>query len=260
MCSIIWNIERSVFQCEKKIDRLPTGRFLQLQEFCLGPWLKKWSLWFWGDKGRWVWLSREIIDNRFFLEIRTIWTLMQRKKTSIFHFKTPLQGLFLLDWFLVGWNPNRSGWGRKVWTKNKKSIFLEISNCQDTDTRNTKRQFSHRRNLYSQNNFDAHPDGTDKACSFGDKWVWISRKNIINVFSGIFRLSHNWCRGEKQWIFSWRLVYRCWFFDWVFDGGNRTGSGWVLKVWISSGIKITGIFWNIWTVTNPTHGSKWKDI
>ena len=59
---------------------------------------------------------------------------------------------------------------------------MEISDCQDTDPMNTNRQFSHRKILYNWNVFDADPDRRDKACSFGETWVLISRKIKIKMF------------------------------------------------------------------------------
>ena len=79
---------------------------------------------------------------------------------------------------------------------------MEILDCQDSGARNTIRQFSHRKTPYNQIVFDAHPDRRDKACSFGDKWVWISREieTIINSLD-FSDYQEKDAREKKQWFF-----------------------------------------------------------
>ena len=52
---------------------------------------------------------------------------------------------YVLGWVLDGGTRTCCGWGIQVWNSAKKSsIFLENSDCQDTDTKNTNGPFSHR--------------------------------------------------------------------------------------------------------------------
>ena len=44
--------------------------------------------------------------------------------------------------------------------------------------------------------------GSEKACSFGEFWVWISREIKFERFFGILSLSRFWCKREKQRIFD----------------------------------------------------------
>ena len=53
-------------------------------------------------------------------------------------------------------------------------------------------------------------------------------------------------------------VYKCFVFEWKFDGGNRTSGGWELEVWNSSETKLNSTFSKIWTVTNLLPASNEK--
>ena len=75
-------------------------------------------------------------------------------------------------------------------------------------------------------------------------------------FSGNFGLSGFWCKGEKQRYFSRRPVHKHCVSERDFDGKNQTFSGWEIKVWILSELEMHSTYWNIWTITNPMHGSK----
>ena len=82
--------------------------------------------------------------------------------------------------------------------------------------------------------------------------VWISRKLEPKMFSlEILDYQETDAKKNNNVFFSWLLVYMCYIFNPDFDGENWTGSGWKLKVWISSEIKLNGGFWKTWTVTSP---------
>ena len=72
----------------------------------------------------------------------------------------------------------------------------------------------------------------------GDKWgwVWIS-KTLKGVFFGKFGLSGFWCNAQNQRFVTSILLYKCFVFDWVLDGGIRTCNGWGVRVWILSRMK-----------------------
>ena len=50
------------------------------------------------------------------------------------------------------------------------------------------------------------------------------------------------------------------FFNWDFDGGNRTVGGSEVKIWKSSETKMESHFWNISNITNSMHGSNQKSL
>ena len=43
-------------------------------------------------------------------------------------------------------------------------------------------------------------------------------------------------------FFNWVIIQMCFVFDSYFNGGNRTGGGWELKVWKSNQIKLNSTF------------------
>ena len=87
--------------------------------------------------------------------------------TSKFFYKC-----YISDWVHDGGIQTCCGWGRQVWIwgeiKNNYH-FLEISDCKDTDTRNTNRQFSHQKPFYKFIR--------DKTSSFGLKMSLNNEKN-----------------------------------------------------------------------------------
>ena len=121
----------------------------------------------------------------------------------------------------------------------------------------TKIDKSHLRNI--QHVFHADTDRRDKARIFGETWIWISIKIKIKMFSLEVSDYPDTDAREKANDFFWSLlVYMYCVFEWVSDGGNRTGGGWTLKVWIPSKIERNSVYSNNWSVTNPTHESKEK--
>ena len=136
---------------------------------------------------------------------------------------------------------------------------MENSHCQDTSGRNINRQISDQKTFYNKNFFDADPDWRDKACNFGEIRVWIARKIETKTFPlEVSEYQDTDARKKNNEFWVEDSSKSAVFFDWDFDGGNRTGGGSELKVWIPSEIKKTSNFWNAWTVTNWMHGSKQK--
>ena len=90
-------------------------------------------------------------------------------------------------------------------------------------------------------------------------WVWNSRKNQIKRYSLNFSDYQDCDPKEKNKdFFNWILVCGCCVSDSDLDGGNRTCSGWDLKVWISITMNENSAIWNFWTVSNMPHGSQQK--
>ena len=79
---------------------------------------------------------------------------------------------------------------------------MEYSECQVTDARPTNWQFSHRKNLYYWKIFNIDPDGRDKACSFGEIGVSLSRRIKIKWFSLEFSDYQDYNAKEKHLDFS----------------------------------------------------------
>ena len=95
----------------------------------------------------------------------------------------------------------------------------------------------------------------------GDNWGWVWMSGNINIGGYFFRKV--WTikilmQQKDRLLFTSILLYKCFFLNWGFDGGNQICSSWELNNGISSENKMNSLFWSIWTVTNPMHGSKQK--
>ena len=138
--------------------------------------------------------------------------------------------------------------------KFEKKPFLESSECEDTDSTNTNRQFYLQKPLHNGKFFDADNDGKGKARSFSEKEFEYREQLKIKCFLRTFRTIRMLMQERKTEILSWRFVYICCVSDWDFDAENQTGGGSELKAWKSSENKVSSTFWKFWTNSNPMPG------
>ena len=101
-----------------------------------------------GNKWGWVWMSRKKIFERFFsgdFALSGLWCHEQKQR---FFISIPLVECYFLNDFLMEQFQLVVAEENKFENGAKKSIFLEVSDCQDTDSSITNRQFSHQKPLY----------------------------------------------------------------------------------------------------------------
>ena len=81
-----------------------------------------------------------------------------------------------------------------------------------------------------------------------ERWDWMSRKinnrRFLRKFWTISTLML-WCYEENQRFFSSTFLYKCYFLNWVQDGGIRTCIAWGIQVWKRSEKKNVAFLENV---------------
>ena len=185
---------------------------------------------------------------------------MQQIKSTSLHFNTPPTVLcfrlsfwwkrrICTDWGLQDWNLSELNKNSSFWIFRTAKILMQ----------NTQSDKSPIKKVAGADMFSMLTlmEKTRRVVLVRTEFEEREKLNLKSFF-GIFGLSGFGSKWEEQWFFKWILVYKWCVLDWVLDGGSRTCSDWNLKVWISGEIKINSTFWNVWTASNPTHGSKHK--
>ena len=161
-------------------------------------------------KGGLVWMLGKTSDKKFLWKSWAVRNLMQRTKSTVFYLNTPLHVFFFESKFLIATfklvlaeeYKFRSG-------ARKKLRFFEISDCQDTDAKNTNRKFANRKPLYIESFYDTDPGRRGKDCSFGELWVWRSWKfKIEMIFFRKFRTIRILIQKRKTMIFKLKTRLR----------------------------------------------------
>ena len=184
---------------------------------------------------------------------------MQRIKSTPFTSKL-LYRFDFLDWVLDWGIQTCSGRGIQVskWSEVKKNSTSWKFRTVKALTQGTEIENSPTENLSKTNCFSSTLIEKVKPVFLVEYEFEYREKIELQCFLWKFRTITILMRERKQWCFSWLLAYKWCVFDWDSDRANLTGGGSELEVWISSEIKINSTFWNIWTVTNPMHGSQQK--
>ena len=121
------------------------------------------------DNGVRIWWSRKNFDGRFFREIWVIRTLIQQRKSTVIHLKTPRWDLcFALR---LAWRNSNLWLLRNACLKmseTKKVTLLAIFGlstqwCNEHNSTILPTKYSLKLGI-----FDADPDRADKTCSFDD--------------------------------------------------------------------------------------------
>ena len=80
-------------------------------------------------------------------------------------------------------------------------------------------------------------------------------KYLIRCFFGKFGLSRMWCNKQYYQFFTSMLHYKCYFWNWVHDGGTRTCSRWGSQIWKCNEVKKSSTPWKLRTVKTLMQGT-----